>query len=297
MKHATAPPAGVEPLYPQLVDSKSQMPDGTVDVAQQFRLQKIGELEAFLCAEVESRSRLNKKYHRAVYTIDGTCAALGATCIVTGAAGAGLLASGIGFVPGIALEVVTGVAGLFDVAGVAVSCRCSAKAAKHEAICVLAISKLNTVHSHIISDEEYKLVLEEIEKYRAMKEKIRRKNAPAVRSVIDEKIKKRADKARTRPNPCLVHQKANTKCGFRVSLNCVCVCTTKQTAQSSHRLPFRLLCRQHTEHSQRLGSITITLIIKRPNQRAIATAIRPYRRSIRVCLLPSHTFHCVSKNS
>jgi len=115
--------------------------------------------------------------------------------------------------------------------------------------------------------------------------------------VIDEKIKKRADKARTRPNPCLVHQKANTKCGFRVSLNCVCVCTTKQTAQSSHRLPFRLLCRQHTEHSQRLGSITITLIIKRPNQRAIATAIRPYRRSIRVCLLPSHTFHCVSKNS
>jgi len=102
-----------------------------------------------------------------------------------------LLASGIGFVPGLALEAVTGVAGLQDAAGVVVSRRCSRKVAKHEAVRILASSKLNTVHSHIskaledckISDDEYKLVLDEVEKYRAMKEELRRKHTAG--SLID----------------------------------------------------------------------------------------------------------------
>jgi len=86
---------------------------------QQFRLQKIGELEVFLRSEVERRSRLHKKYRRAVNAFDSTSAALGLICVGTGSVGAGLLASGIGFVPGLVLEVVTGFAGLLDVVGVA----------------------------------------------------------------------------------------------------------------------------------------------------------------------------------
>lgn len=88
----------------------------------------------------------------------------------------GLLVPGIGFVPGVALEVVTGVAGLLDVA---ISRRRSVKAAKHEAVRVLASAKLNAVHSHIskavedsqISNDEYKLILNEVEKFRVMKER------------------------------------------------------------------------------------------------------------------------------
>jgi len=62
---------------------------------------------------------------------------------------------------------------------------------------VVASSKLNTVHSHIskalencnISDEEYKLVFsDEVEKYRAMKEEIRRKQGPS--SLIDQGTKR-----------------------------------------------------------------------------------------------------------
>ena len=129
------------------------MPAGTSELpqkmvarqpAQQFRLQKIGEIETFLRAEVESRSRLNKKYRRAVNALDSTCGTLGVTCITTGAVGASLLASGIGFVPGLALEVVTGVAGLLDAVCIAVSRRCAVKAVKHEAVRVLAASKLNS---------------------------------------------------------------------------------------------------------------------------------------------------------
>lgn len=63
-----------------------------------------------------------------------------------------------------------------------------------KAVRILASSKLNSVHSHVskaledceLSDDEYKLVLEEVKKYRAMKEEICHKNASAVGSVIDE---------------------------------------------------------------------------------------------------------------
>ena len=93
-------------------------------------------------------------------------------------------ASGIGFVPVLVLEAVTGAADLLDVAGVAVSHRCSSEAAKHQAVRVLASPKLNTVHSHIskalenceVSDDEYKLILHEVEKYRTMKEELRHKH-------------------------------------------------------------------------------------------------------------------------
>jgi len=91
--------------------SAPRLPD-----ALQFRLQKIGELQTFLCSEIECRGRLHKKYRRAVNAVDGTCAALGTTCIVSGTVSAGLLVSGIGFVAGITLEVVIGVAGLLDIA-------------------------------------------------------------------------------------------------------------------------------------------------------------------------------------
>jgi hypothetical protein len=189
-------------IYPSLfVPAPSEPPHGdgahSTPNPQQFRLQKIGELDAFLRSEVENRGCLQKKYRRAVNGLDGTSAALGMACVATGAVGAGLLASGVGFVAGLALEAVTGVAGLLDVASVAVSRRCSTKAAKHEAIRVLAASKLNTVHSHIskaledccISDDEYKLVFEEVEKYRTMKEELRHKHTPAAGSMLDEETK------------------------------------------------------------------------------------------------------------
>jgi len=108
------------PLYPELSAAPASV----------FRLQKISEIEAFLRAEVENRERLHKKYRRAVNSLDGTCGMLCTTCVVTGTVGAGLLASGIGFVAGLVLETVTGFVRLLDIACVVVSRRCSAKAAK-----------------------------------------------------------------------------------------------------------------------------------------------------------------------
>jgi hypothetical protein len=121
---------------------------------------------------------------------------IGRGCVVTGAVGTALLASGAGVGPGLVLEGITGVVGLLDVACLAASRRCSAKAAKHEAIRILALAKLNTVHSHTsktledgsISDGEYKLILDEPDKYDAMKEEIRKKTATGS-PVLDEETK------------------------------------------------------------------------------------------------------------
>ena len=191
------------PIYPDLeaerdstFDSQTAAP--RLPDAHQFRLQQIGELETFLCSEIECRGKLHKKYRRAVNFLDGLCAVLSTTCVATGAVGLGLLASGIGFTPGLVLEAITGTAGLLDLAGVAVSRRCATKVAKHDAVRILAMSKQNTVHSHIskalgdcqISDGEYKLILDEVEKYRSLKETLRRKHAPAAGSMVDEKTKK-----------------------------------------------------------------------------------------------------------
>ena len=92
---------------------------------------------------------------------------------------------------------ITGAAGLLDVAGGAVSRHCSSKAAKHEVVRVLAIAKLNTVHGHIskaledchVSDDEYKLILDKVEKYRTTKEEIRHKRTLTAGGMIDDKKK------------------------------------------------------------------------------------------------------------
>jgi len=179
------------PIYPDLAAERdttfdSQTAAPRLPDAHQFRLQQIGELETFLRSEIECRGKLHKKYRRAVNFLDGLCAVLSTTCVATGAVGAGMLASGIGFTHGLVLEAIT------------VARRCAAKAAKHDAVRVLAMSKQNTVHSHIskglgdcqISDDEYKLILDEVEKYRSLKENLCRKHAPAAGSMVDEETKK-----------------------------------------------------------------------------------------------------------
>ena len=96
------------------------------------------------------------------------------------------------------LEVAALACGLFGMAGKFVSCRLAVKARKHDEIRTLADSKLNTIADHVstalidrkISEYEFKLVLDEIDKYHQMKNQIRagaRKAHAAV--VIDEATK------------------------------------------------------------------------------------------------------------
>ena len=70
------------------------------------------------------------------------------------------------------------------------------KAEKHEKIKMIASTKLYTIASHIskalsdkkVTDEEFRLILEELEKYKVMKEKVRSKTKKKIATKTEESL-------------------------------------------------------------------------------------------------------------
>ena len=150
-------------LYPQLEPK-----------ADNFRLNKIGEIQKVIQAESEKRRTLYKKYRRAINIVDGFSMALNAVSLATSIAGVSILAIIPPECVAIGCQVLT-------IVGSLVNRRLSAKTKKHEDIKTLADAKLNTIATHIskalqdnnISDNEFNLVVNELDKYNALKHEIR----------------------------------------------------------------------------------------------------------------------------
>ena len=183
----STPPA--ERLYPEL-----EM------VGKQFRLERVCEIQRQLEGERDYRAALYKRYKRGVNAADGVDSALVTASLGAGAAGIGLLTTVVAVPIVIGLEIGAVAAGLLGIGSKYVGRRLLAKARKHDDIRVLAESKLNTINDHIsralkdnaISDEEFRLISDELEKYHEMKKDIRAQAAKAHASVaIDEAEKKR----------------------------------------------------------------------------------------------------------
>ena len=70
------------------------------------------------------------------------------------------------------------------------------KAEKHEKIKTIASAKLHTITSHIskalsdnkVTDEEFRLILEELEKYKVMKEEVRTKTKKKIVTETEESL-------------------------------------------------------------------------------------------------------------
>lgn len=166
-----------------------------------YRLQQINDLKRDLEKERDIRDSLYKKYHRGVNVIDGIDATLTCASLGLGASGIGLLTTVIAAPIVIGLEVSAIVCGLLGIAGKFISKRLQVKAKKHDQIRVLADSKLNTISDHIskalkdgiCDDHEFKLILDEIEKYRQMKSGIRNRAQKSYSAInapnIDEQTK------------------------------------------------------------------------------------------------------------
>ena len=79
------------------------------------------------------------------------------------------------------LEISAGAIGLLSLIGNVVSKKTAIKAEKHLKIKMLASAKLDTIKTHVskaliddhISNDEFNLIMEELNKYKAMKEEIR----------------------------------------------------------------------------------------------------------------------------
>ena len=177
-------------LYPKLPTAPP-----IEDQGQGYRLQKINEIQAFLEKEVEERGKLSKKYFRAAKIVDGVDTVLITITIGAGAGGTSLLSTIVAMPAVIAIGVAL-FTGLLSIIGKYSVKWSTSKAEKHEKIKTIAPTKLNTISSHIskaltdnkITDDEFRLILEELEKYKVMKEEIRTKTKKKIMGETEESL-------------------------------------------------------------------------------------------------------------
>ena len=191
-----------EKIYPELTTIREQptapnvINGGSDDRGHSYRLKIIREIQAFLEGEIKNREAISKKYFRmakVVNTIDNTL-----ITITIGAEGTGavLLATGVGSPFALALGISGVVTGAVSLIGNIFSKKATTKAEKHLKIKTLATAKLDTIASHIskaltddfISNEEFNLIMEEMNKYKALKEDIRNNTKKKLKTEEEESL-------------------------------------------------------------------------------------------------------------
>ena len=167
-----------ENIYPRLPTAPP-----IEDQGQGCRLQKINEIQAFLEKEVATREALNKKYFRVARIVDNVDTILIAITLCGEAGGIGLLSIVITAPAVLVIEGVALYTGFLSIIGKYSVKKSMSKAEKHKKIKTIASTNLDTIASHIskalsdnkVTDEEFQLILEELEKYKVMKEEVRSK--------------------------------------------------------------------------------------------------------------------------
>ena len=165
------------------------------------------EDQAFLEKEVEPRESLSKKYFRVANIIDNVDTTLITLTLGAGAGGIALLSTVIALPVVISIEGVALVTGFFSIIGNYKVKKYKSKAGKHEKIKTIASAKLDTIASHVskalsdnkVTDEEFQLILEELEKYKVMKEEVRAKNKKKITAKMEETLIERGRKKHTSP--------------------------------------------------------------------------------------------------
>ena len=179
-----------QPTAPNIVNNDSD------DRGHSYRLKKISDIQKFFEDEIEKRDAFSKKYFRiakVVYMVDNGLVSVTVGAEVTAAV---LFSTGIGAPFALALGISGAVSGVVSIIGNYFSKKARTKAEKHLKIKTLATAKLDTIASHIskalmddfISDEEFKLIMSEIDKYKSMKEEIRNNTKKKLKTEEEESL-------------------------------------------------------------------------------------------------------------
>ena len=179
MKQPTAPN-----LYPEL----------PIEDGQNYRLQKISEIERTLINERDMRKSLYKKYKRSINITDG---------VDTGLISASVILASVGITVPIMLplEIAAVVCGGLGMFVKLIRRKLMTKTQKHCNVQTIAESKLNSIKDIVskalqdgeISEGEFKMVLNEMEKYSELKQEIKTtKNI----EITDEEKKKLIEQGR-----------------------------------------------------------------------------------------------------
>ena len=188
--YPTLPTIRENPSAPNVVNG------GSDDRGHSYRLKIIREVQEHLEDEIRNREAFSKKYFRiakVVNMIDNTL-----ITITIGAEGtsAVLLSTGVGAPFALALGISGVVTGAISLIGNIFSKKATTKAEKHLKIKTLAMAKLDTIVSHVskammddfINDEEFKLIMEEMNKYKVLKEEVRNNTKKKLKTEEEESL-------------------------------------------------------------------------------------------------------------
>ena len=188
--YPTLPAIREDPTAPPVVNG------GVDDRGHSYRLKYIQDVQRFLEEEIKQRQAFSKKYFRISRIIDIVDRGLITVTVGAEGVGAALLATGAGAPLALVLGISGAITGGISLIGSFVSTKTSSKAKKHLRISDMAISKLDTIASHIskalmddfISNEEFNLILDELNKYKALKEEIRSNNKKKLKKEEEESL-------------------------------------------------------------------------------------------------------------
>ena len=190
-----------EKVYPELPTIREQptapkVNSGSDDRGHSYRLKIIREIQEFLEGEIKNREAFSKKYFRIAKVVNMIDNALITITIGAEGTGAVLLSTGVGAPFALALGISGVITGAVSLIGNIFSKKATTKAEKHLKIKTLAIAKLDTIASHIskaltddfISNEEFNLIMEEMNKYKALKEDIRNNTKKKLKTEEEESL-------------------------------------------------------------------------------------------------------------
>ena len=166
------------------------------DQGHTYRLKVITDIQKFLETEISKRDTFRKKYFRIAKVVSNIDNVLIGITICAEGAGAVLLATGVGSPIALGLGITGAATGAISLLGNIAVKKTTIKAEKHLKIRTLASAKLDTIASHIskammdnhISDDEFKLIMEELNKYKAMKEEIRSNTKKKLKTEEEESL-------------------------------------------------------------------------------------------------------------
>ena len=188
--YPTLPAIREDPSAPPVVNG------GTDDRGHTYRLKYIQDVQRFLEEEIKQREAFSKKYFRIAKIINIVDNSLAAATLGIGGTGGALVLTGVGAPIGAPLAISGAAIGGITIIGKFCSRKATFKAIKHKEIRAFAVSKLNTVASHIskalmddfINNEEFNLILEEMNKYKALKEEVRSNTKKKLKKEEEESL-------------------------------------------------------------------------------------------------------------
>lgn len=182
------------PLYPDL----SQLPQAVEDdEGKTFRLRRISDIREFLEKELETRGRYRRRYKSVYNTAMYVNAGAGLTSVASSVAAGTTALTGVGIIASVPLGFIAVATGVLSVISTGISKILLKKVEKHQQIKLTAAAKLSSINGLVskalqdghVSNEEYQLILQEIENYRLHKSQIINKTIGDVREITLKKEK------------------------------------------------------------------------------------------------------------